>query len=136
MIQPRCQASFDRQAMMATLGARLRSCDAGACEIEAPVLDLATQQHGFGHAGLTFSIGDSAMGYAALSILPEDREVVTSEIKTNLLAPARGDLLIARGRVVRPGRRLIVVLGEVFAVTDGAERQIALLTGTMVPVDP
>lgn len=136
MIDPRCQASFDRQAMMTTLGARLVRCDGGACEIAAPILDLAKQQHGHGHAGLTISLGDSALGYAALSILPEDREVVTAEIKTNLIAPARGDSLIARARVVKPGRRLCVVMGEVFAVTDGAEKQIALLTGTLVPVDP
>ncbi|WP_085793330.1 PaaI family thioesterase [Roseivivax jejudonensis] len=122
--------------MMATLGARMMSCADGACEITAPILDLAMQQHGFGHAGLAFSLGDSAMGYAALSLLPEDREVVTSEVKTNLLAPARGDGLVARGRVVKPGRRLIVTLAEVFAQQGDREVAVALLTGTMVPVDP
>ncbi|MEC3859707.1 PaaI family thioesterase [Mesobacterium sp. TK19101] len=130
----RIRENFDRQAMMQTLGAKLTRVAPGEIEISAPILPLATQQQGFGHAGLTFSIGDSAAGYAALTLLPEDSDVVTSEIKINLLAPAVGDRLIARGRVVRPGKRLIVVLSEVFAVTDGREKQIALMTGTMVPI--
>lgn len=133
-MEQRIRASFARQSMMATMGARLHSIAPGAVEISAPILPGSLQQQGFGHAALTFAIGDSAAGYAALSLLPAEQEVVTSEIKINLLAPARGDLLIARGRVIKPGKRLVVVLSEVFAVTNGSERQIALLTGTMVPV--
>lgn len=134
-IIPRIQASFDRQSMMATLGARLIETGAGTATITAPILPGAMQQQGFGHAGLTFSIGDSAAGYAALTQLPETQEVVTSEIKINLLAPAMGDRLIARGRVIKPGRRLIVVTSDVYAETNGTERHIACLMGTMVPVE-
>ena len=120
--------------MMRTLGARLISAANGRCEIEAPILPGSRQQHGFGHAGLTFAIGDSAAGYAALSLIPEDHEVLTSEIKINLLAPATGDLLIARGTVIKPGRRLIVVTAEVSARDGENETLIAILQGTMVPV--
>jgi len=128
------QASFDAQTMMKTLGARLIYVANGECEITAPLLPGSLQQNGFGHAALTFAIGDSAAGYAALSVMPEDCEVLTSEIKINLLSPAKGDLLIARGKVVKPGRRLVVVTSEVFARTGGKEKQIALMQGTMVPV--
>ena len=83
---------------------------------------------------MTFSLGDSAAGYAALTMLPMDNEVVTAEIKINLLAPAKGDLLIATGRVVKPGKRLCVVTSEVHAVENGASKLIAVLQGTMVPV--
>ena len=134
-INPRIQASFDRQSMMATLGAALIETGEGTATITAPILPGSQQQQGFGHAGLTFSIGDSAAGYAALTLIPDTQEVVTAEIKINLLAPARGDHLIARGRVVKPGRRLIVVASDVYAVTGGAERHIACLMGTMMPVD-
>lgn len=132
---PRIQASFDSQSMMTTLGARLIETGSGTATITAPILPGARQQQGFGHAGLTFSIGDSAAGYAALSLIPEEQEVVTAEIKINLLAPARGDLLIARGRVIKPGRRLIVVASDVYAESGGTERHIASLMGTMMPVD-
>lgn len=130
----RIQRSFDAQSMMATLGARLSRIDPGLVEITAPILALALQQQGFGHAGLTFAIGDSAAGYAALSMLPLDSEVVTAEIKINLLAPARGDRLIATGKVVKPGKRLCVVTSEVHAIADGQRTLVAILQGTMVPV--
>jgi len=130
----RIHQSFGAQSMMATLGAALGDVARGSVTITAPILPGAMQQQGFGHAGLTFSIGDSAAGYAALTTLPLDSEVVTAEIKINLLAPAMGDRLIAVGKVVKPGKRLCVVTSEVFAETDGTRKLIAILQGTMVPV--
>lgn len=130
----RIHHSFAAQSMMSTFGATLAEVGVGHVQITAPILPLALQQQGFGHAGLTFSIGDSAAGYAALTTLPQDMEVVTAEIKVNLLAPARGDLLIATGRVIKPGKRLCVVSAEVHAETDGARTLIAVLQGTMVPI--
>ncbi|HKK85383.1 MAG TPA: PaaI family thioesterase [Roseovarius sp.] len=128
--------SFASQSLMQTLGATLQSIKAGRVEIAAPILESSKQQHGFAHAGLTFSIGDSAAGYAALSTLPADHEVLTTEMKINLLAPGKGERLIARGRVIKPGRRLIVVQSDVFALLDGVETHIALMTGTMLPITP
>lgn len=130
----RIHSSFGAQSMMQTLGATLEDATRGSVTITAPILPGAMQQQGFGHAGLTFSIGDSAAGYAALTTLPLDSEVVTAEIKINLLAPAMGDRLIAVGKVVKPGKRLCVVTSEVFAETDGTRKLIAILQGTMVPV--
>ncbi|WP_187429983.1 hypothetical protein ROLI_026120 [Roseobacter fucihabitans] len=130
----RIEASFAAQNMMQTFGASLSHVAQGEVVITAPILEGALQQQGFGHAGLTFSIGDSAAGYAALSTLPLEHEVVTAEIKINLLAPARGELLRATGRVVKPGKRLIIVTAEVHAIAQGVETLIALLQGTMVPV--
>jgi uncharacterized protein (TIGR00369 family) len=126
----------DLQALMRTLGAEMIEIASGRCRIAAPILPSATQQHGYAHAGLTFAIGDSAAGYAALGILPPDHEVLTTEMKINLLAPARGERLIARGRVVKPGRRLVIVQSDVFALIEGAETHVALMTGTMMPVPP
>lgn len=130
----RITESFAAQNMMHTFGATLSSVEPKQVVITAPILTCSLQQQGFGHAGLTFSIGDSAAGYAALTTLPLDREVVTAEIKINLLAPAQGDLLRATGRVVKPGKRLIVVTSEVHAIQEGSETLIAILQGTMVPV--
>ena len=120
--------------MMVTLGATLARISKGAVEITAPILPGSRQQQGFAHAGLTFAIGDSAAGYSALSVMPEECEVLTAEMKIHLLAPGAGERLIARGRVIRPGRRLVVVQADVHALSDGVERHVALLTGTMIPV--
>jgi len=135
-IAQRIRDSFAAQSMMGTLGAELSGLSAGRVEISAPLLPGSLQQHGFAHAGLTFSIGDSAAGYAALSILPEGSEVLTTEMKINLLAPGRGDRLVARGRVIKPGRRLVIVQADVFALDGADEAHIALMTGTMMPLLP
>jgi uncharacterized protein (TIGR00369 family) len=126
--------SFAAQSMMATLGAELIEVESGLVRIASPILPGALQQQGFGHAGLTFSIGDSAAGYAALTMIPLDHEVVTAEIKINLLAPAKGDRLIATGRVVKPGKRLCIVTSEVHVEAEGNLTLIAILQGTIVPV--
>jgi acyl-coenzyme A thioesterase PaaI-like protein len=62
------------------------------------------QQHGFIHAGIITTALDSACGYAAFSLMPEDAAVLTVEFKTNLIAPAHGDYFLFRARVVKPGR--------------------------------
>ena len=130
----RIHDSFSRQSLMATFGATLGIVTPGAVTIHAPILPLALQQAGLGHGGLVFSLGDSAAGYSALTLLSAEQEVVTSELKINFIGPAKGDELIARGQVIRNGKRLIVVTAEVTARTGADETLIAILQGTMVPV--
>ena len=127
--------SFAKQAMMKTFGAEIIDLKPGHCVITAPIKAAVTQQHGFAHAALTFALGDTAAGYAALSMMDEKAEVLTVEMKINLYAPAQGDLLIATGKVVKPGRRLIIVSAEVAARNNGQTRPIALLQGTVIPIE-
>ena len=133
-IESRIRDSFGRQTMMQTLGATIDSVAEGRVVIVAPILPSSLQQQGAGHAGLTFSIGDSAAGYAALTVLPEGAEVMTVEMKINLMSPALGDRLVAEGRVIRGGRRIVVVAADGFAEKDGARKHVAMLQGTMIPV--
>jgi uncharacterized protein (TIGR00369 family) len=130
-IETRIAESFARQGLMGSFGAEILSVSAGHVVLQAPIRSAAQQQHGFAHAGLTFALGDSAAGYAALTTMPPDREVVTSEMKINLLAPGKGAFLRAEGRVIRAGKRLVVVTAEVFR-DDG--EMVALMQGTMIPV--
>ncbi|AHD10635.1 PaaI family thioesterase [Phaeobacter gallaeciensis] len=134
MREQRIRESFARQTMMQTLGAEITDVGQGSVTITAPILPGSRQQHGVAHAALSFAIGDSAAGYAALTLMPQDSEVMTAEMKINLLAPGAGDVLRATGKVIKPGRRLIIVTAEVHAVTGDEEKLIALLQGTMVPV--
>ena len=130
----RVARSFESQSMMKTLGARIHKIEKGKVSIEAPLLLSTLQQQGYVHAGLTFSIGDSAAGYSALTLLPEDQEVMTAEIKINLLTPADGELLRAEGRVVKHGKRLVVITSEIHALKDREKKLIAIMQGTMIPV--
>ncbi len=133
-IEARIRDSFDKQTMMQTLGAALDSVTEGRVVITAPILPTSLQQQGAGHAGLAFSIGDSAAGYSALTMMPDGAEVMTVEMKINLMAPAIGDRLVAEGRVVRAGRRIVVVAADVFAEVNGARKHVAMMQGTMIPV--
>ena len=118
---------------MKTIGAKLYSIKKGQVIISAELKTNMMQQHGFGHAGITFSIGDTAAGYAALSEMQEDHEVLTSEMKIHLLSPADGKILKAIGSVLKPGRKLIVVKSDIYSVNNGRNKLIATMLGTMVP---
>jgi uncharacterized protein (TIGR00369 family) len=128
----RVRASFARQGLMAHLGAELGEIGEGTCAITCRPRPELGQQHGYVHAGVIAAIADSAAGYAALTLQPDGSEVLTVEFKLNLLAPAAGELLIARGRVLRPGRTLTVCEATVAAVLDGVETPCAILLSTMI----
>jgi len=130
----RVRTSFDRQQVMRTIGASLVSVAPGEVTIELPFRADLTQQHGFLHAGVVTTIADSACGYAALSLMVPAAAVLTVEYKVNLLAPARGDRVIARGRVLRPGRTITVCEADVVAVHAGGEQPVATMLATMIAV--
>ena len=134
-IDARIRGSFARQTIMTTLGAEIAAVRAGEVEIVLPFSDKILQQHEFIHAGAVATIADSACGYAALTVMPRDAAVLTTEFKINLLAPAKGERLRAVGRVVRSGKKLVITLGEVFAEEGGARKQVALITATMMVVE-
>ena len=130
----RVTASFARQNVMRTIGADLTSVEYGVVEIEMPFREDLTQQHGFLHAGILSTALDSACGYAALSVMPEDAAVLTIEFKINLLSPGRGDRFLFRGEVTKPGSTIIVSDGRGYAISDGPAKLIASMTGTMMVV--
>ena len=125
--------SFESQAFMKTIGAKLDSVDEGRVVISVELKPSMMQQHGFGHAGVTFSIGDSAAGYAALTKMGKNQEVLTSEMKIQLLSPADGKILKAVGSVLKAGRRLVVVQSNIYSVNEKKEKLVATMLGTMVP---
>jgi len=128
--------SFGRQAFMATIGAELASVTHGAVEIRLPFGRHLTQQNDFLHAGVITSVLDSACGYAALSVAPENAGVLSVEFKVNLLAPAVGEALVARAQVKRAGRTLTVCTADAFAVNQGNEKLIAIMQATIMKMIP
>ena len=131
----RIRDSFARQGLMGHLGARLTRIEPGVVEIELPFRDEVTQQHGLFHGGATGAIADTAAGYAAFSLVPAEATMLTVEYKLNLMAPAEGELLIATGRVVKPGRTLTICEIEVVVVKNGAPTICARGLETMIRLD-
>ena len=128
----RVQASFARQRIMVLLGAELACVEPGFCEIQLPFKDELCQQHGFFHGGVIGTIADSAGGYAGFSLMREDFSVLTVEYKLNLVAPADGDRLTARGRVIKPGRTLVVSRADVTVRKNNRETLCATLLQTLI----
>ena len=118
---------------MKKIGAKLDSVEVGKVIISLELKADMKQQHGFGHAGVTFSIGDSAAGYAALTTMKQNQEVLTSEMKIHLLAPADGKILKAVGTVLKSGKRLIVVQSNIYSHHGKRNKLVATMLGTMVP---
>ena len=130
----RVRKSFDAQGIMDHIGATLTLIEPGVCEIELPYSDAVSQQHGFFHGGVIGTIADSAGGYAAFGLMDAENGILTVEYKLNLMAPADGDLLVARGQVVRAGRTLTVARAEVGVVKNGVEVACAAMQQTLMRI--
>ena len=130
-VAAKIRASFDKQGVMTHWGAQLTHLADGHCEISLPFSDKVNQQHGFFHGGVIGAIADSAGGYAGYTRLAPDQELVTAEYKLNILAPGKGDTLVARGQVVKAGRTLIVTTAELFVVDNGKWTLCALMQQTL-----
>jgi uncharacterized protein (TIGR00369 family) len=128
----RVRDSFDRQALMHMIGARLGQIEPGRVEIELPFRADLTQQHGYLHAGITSTIADSAGGYAGFSLFPADSSVLTVEFKINLLAPAAGERFLAVGQVLKPGRTLTICSLEVLAISGEQRQTVAVGQQTLM----
>jgi uncharacterized protein (TIGR00369 family) len=126
------RASFARQGLMQALGIALAEVGPGLCVLEAAADPRLTQQRGFFHGALIGAMLDCAGGYAAYSLMPAGSDVLTTEYKINFLAAAQGERLIARGRVIKPGRTLTVAMAEAFSRRDGGERLCAVLLQSLI----
>ena len=134
LYRQRVEDSFALQGVMQTLGARLEKLEPGAVDIGLAWDRSLTQQHGFLHAGVVSTALDSACGYAAFSLMPEDAAVLTIEFKINLLAPAKGERFRMEGRVLKPGRTITVCEGRAYALQDQKETLIATMNCTLMTV--
>ncbi|WP_397532776.1 PaaI family thioesterase [Roseateles sp.] len=127
----RLRDSFERQAVMKTLGAELDSVQPGKVCITMWHRPELTQQHGFLHAGIVSTALDSACGYAAYSLMPEEAAVLTIEFKVNLISPARGPWFRCEAEVLKPGRTISVVEGRVWGAADPGDKTPRKLVASM-----
>ena len=134
LYRQRVEDSFALQGVMQTLGAKMEKLEPGAVDIGLAWDRSLTQQHGFLHAGVVSTALDSACGYAAFSLMPEDAAVLTIEFKINLLAPAKGERFRMERRVLKPGRTITVCEGRAYALQDQKETLIATMNCTLMTV--
>ncbi|MDE1569543.1 PaaI family thioesterase [Aquabacter sp. P-9] len=130
--ETRVRDSFGRQPFMMSMGARMEEVAPGRVSVALPYAEGVTQQHGFFHGGAMGALADTAGGYAAFTLFPADSTVLTVEYKINIMAPGRGERLVAEAEVVRSGRTLTIVKVDVFAEKEGARTHCATGTQTLI----
>lgn len=128
----RVTQSFAKQPAMELIGARLVRVEAGRIEIHLPCRPEITQQHGYVHGGVVVMIADSASGYAAMTLVPDDTTVLSVQHSTNFLSPAQGEYLEAHGHVIKSGRTLSITEAEVYAIRDGHRHLCVKMTQTVM----
>ena len=132
-IEAEIRDSFAHQGMMTTMQAEVAALAPGECTLRAPFSHAVGQQHGAFHAGATSSLGDSAAGYAAKTLMPAGSDVLATSFSINLVRPAVGAWLEARAKVVKGGRTLTVSqVDMVVCEADGSEKLAATMTQTSI----
>ncbi|MDN3357422.1 PaaI family thioesterase [Actinomadura sp. DC4] len=135
LIDRRVRATVAGQSMLTTLGVGIYDLAPGRAELELARRADLCQQHGFIHAGAITTLVDSACGFAALTLFPPDRDVLTVDFSLSLVAPASQERFLAVGSVLRNGRTLTTCRGEVFGIApDGSRKIVALMQATMMAV--
>lgn len=125
---------FDHPGLMRLLGVRIADLRLGLAELHLPFRADLAQHHGFFHAGASSSIADQAGGIAGFTMFPEGSSVLTVEFKLNLINPAKGDLLQAVGRVIKPGRTLTICQLDVWSVSGDTRQHVATGLQTLIRI--
>lgn len=113
------------------LGLETKRTDGGA-EVRLEITERALNSLGVAHGGVICSLVDHAIGTAVHLALGRGRRAVTVELKVNFLAPSTSGTVIAKGRLIREGKHLIVGEAEVL---DQDGRMIAKALGTWMIIE-
>ncbi len=113
-LETRIRRKLERQHFMHLIGADLTRIEPGRIEAELTLGQQHQQQRGFAHGGLVATMADLAAGFAAVTLVPDEVGVVTSDLKVSYLNPGIGTRMKAIGWVLKAGRRLHFCEAEVW----------------------
>ncbi|KDP88107.1 thioesterase [Cupriavidus sp. SK-3] len=127
------QSIIARTPFAASLGAEVLSISPGNVELCIPVVpEKVHQHHGFVHGAVIGFVADSACAWAAGSVAGD---VVTSEYKLNLLAPATGEKIIGVGSVIKASSRSVVSKAEIYSERANERKLVAFAVATIMKVE-
>ncbi|HEU0104227.1 MAG TPA: PaaI family thioesterase [Mycobacteriales bacterium] len=112
-------------------GFEVTQAEPGRVELRLPWRAEFGQYAGFLHAGLVSALIDTACGFAAATVV--GGQVLASHCAVSFLAPARGEVFVARGHVVKAGRRQVFTAADLSAEADGARTLVASGQTILVP---
>lgn len=126
--------TFSNEPPMVLIGASVGRVEPGHVDIHLPIRkEVMTSYLPVVHGGVLAMIADAAMAQAAFTLAEPGAMGATLEYKINLMAPAAGVEVIARGAVVKPGRNTTVAKADLYSVAaDGSEKLVASALGTLI----
>ncbi|WP_461488610.1 PaaI family thioesterase [Pontibacter sp. HJ8] len=131
------EEKLERQEFMKLMGFKVTKIEVGRVEGELLLEQRHRQHKGFTHGGVIATLADIVAGFAAVSLVPKDHHVVTAEIKVSYFHPGLGDKLLAKGFVLKQGRKLNFCEAEVYAVKGDEEPLlIAKASTSMATITP
>ena len=131
------EKKLEGQELMKRLNISLTKIEAGYTEAEVPFELMHQQQDGYVHGGLTGAVADIVSGFAAYTLVAEGERVVTADIRTSYFRPGVGKRILAKGRVIKPGKNFYFCEAEVLMVLeDGSAKEIARSSSTMAVIKP
>ena len=131
------QERLQRQSFLNELGFEITNIAEGLITGQLILQARHLQHNGFVHGGVTATVSDTVAGLAALSLVPAGHHVVTAELKISYFHPGQGEVLEARGWVLKQGRKLNFCEAEVFCKKGSAPALlIAKASATMAILHP
>ena len=97
------------------------------------VSDRHLNPNGVVHGGVVFTLVDTAMGRATMSVLEEGRICASIEVAVRYLRPITGGRLVATASVLRAGRRIVHLEGRV--TVDGDDRPVAVVQASFAVLE-
>lgn len=135
LFRERVLLKLEGQEFMRHIGFSITRIEAGEVEGEMALQQIHLQQFGRLHGGVVTTIADIVAGFAAYTVAPAEKDVVTGEIKISYLRAGKGSHVRAVGKVLKPGKTICFVEAEVFAGSPGKWTLIAKASTSMVNID-
>lgn len=132
VLEQQTRDSIARQPLLRLYGAEVQSLESGYIEIKVPVKDFMLRTAGIVNGGVLAALADSAAGYALSTLDEQLPYLLTIEFKINFLVAAKGDTILATGRVLKNGGTLGVAQADLFMLYEGNRTLAATALVTLI----
>jgi acyl-CoA thioesterase len=112
------------------LGMQIVTAESGVGRVSIQIDERLMHPQQIVHGGVIFTLADTAMSMALISVLPVGTPFGTLEAKINFMLPVYKGELLAEGKIVHKGRSTAVLEATVFNIIEGEQHAIARILGT------
>ena len=129
-------SKMSQNHFMHTVGIQLMAIQEGMVTAQLDLVKAHMQQSLVVHGGVTATIADIAMGFAAYTLVEPSQSTVTSDLNVHYLKPGKGQFIEAIGTVIKAGQYLYYCECDVFSFDDVDQKTlIARAHATMCAVN-